>query len=338
MSITYPMHSLRSLHTFGLDTSCERFTPFSSISEFKAQEITLPEQRILILGEGSNCVFVENFEGHVLKNNLVGIHVFEEVDKFVLKVGAGESWHGLVTFCIANAILGLENLALIPGTVGAAPIQNIGAYGVEVCRFIRSVEFIDLTNGRSQSLEHDECQFGYRESIFKQQLAGSCLITQVEFVIPKLWSPVIEYGELVSLQNPTAKNIFDKVVAIRRSKLPDPVIMGNAGSFFKNPVVALNVYDEIRQKWPDVPGFPGIDNQIKIPAAWLIDSLGFKGTKVGGIGCHPNHALVLTNDGTGTGEELLILAREIKHKVLTEFGVLLENEVRLMGNQGLITL
>lgn len=239
---------------------------------------------------------------------------------------------------MSRQIYGLENLALIPGSVGAAPIQNIGAYGVEIEQFIDQVEYYDLNEKNYTSLNSQECEFGYRDSVFKQRLAGQVVITSVTLAIPKSWSAVTHYGELKQLSAPSAMDIFNKVVSVRQSKLPDPRKIGNAGSFFKNPKVNKADFKQLQQSYPTIPNYPIDAETLKIPAAWLIEQLGFKGKKIGGIGCHANHALVLTNDGTGTGEQLLLLARAIKEAVLNEFSIALENEVRLIGKNGAVAL
>lgn len=326
---------LAPLHSFGFASSAKAFLTIDATTDIPAQ---LTDAAFYILGEGSNTVFLEDFQGTVIKPNFLGIELKETASHYQLKVGAGENWHQLVAWCLQQGIDGFENLALIPGTVGAAPIQNIGAYGVEIERFIHTVEYFDLFAQTQHSLAAKDCEFAYRDSIFKHQLANKVIITSVTFALPKNWQPVAHYGELKALTNPSATELFNKVVEVRQSKLPDPKKIGNAGSFFKNPHIDIGHFQQLQQRWPAMPSYPIDKETIKVPAAWLIDQLGFKGTKVGGIGCHPKQALVLTNDGTGTGAELLQLAREIKHKVKREFSIELENEVRLMGKNGPVIL
>jgi UDP-N-acetylmuramate dehydrogenase len=268
----------------------------------------------------------------------MGKQIKELADVFEITVKAGESWHQLVADCLQKGIFGLENLALIPGTVGAAPIQNIGAYGVELQRFIDRVVFTEIKTGKSHFLRQDECQFGYRESIFKNELSQKVLITDVVLHLPKRWLPCQHYGELQKLTRPSAQQIFDKVVEIRTAKLPDPARIGNAGSFFKNPIIDRNVFDKLLQDWPLMPHYKVDNKQVKIAAAWLIDTLGYKGKKIGGIQCHPKQPLVLTNDGSGTGAQLLELAREIRNEVADKFSIQLENEVSLLGKEGIVKL
>lgn len=329
---------LAPLHSFGFPSSANAFLTINATSDITAQLDGLNNTAFYILGEGSNTVFLEDFQGTIIKPNFLGIELTHTDSHYRLKVGAAENWHQLVSWCMQQGINGFENLALIPGTVGAAPIQNIGAYGVEIEKFIHTVEYYDLIDQVHRCLNAKDCEFAYRDSVFKHRLANRVIITSVTFSIPKDWQVVAHYGELKALTNPTANELFNKVVEVRQSKLPDPKKIGNAGSFFKNPHIDLAHYQQLQQRWPAMPSYP-IDNKtIKVPAAWLIEQLGFKGTKVGGIGCHPNQALVLTNDGTGSGAQLLQLARAIKAKVQSEFSIELENEVRLIGKNGPVTL
>jgi UDP-N-acetylmuramate dehydrogenase len=233
---------------------------------------------------------------------------------------------------------GFENLALIPGTVGASPIQNIGAYGVEIEKFIKSVEFLDTTSMCIDSMTNSQCQFGYRDSVFKQQSLNQRIITHVTFQLPKQYKLETSYGPLAELDSPNSRDIFNKVVAIRQSKLPDPLVLGNAGSFFKNPVISNTQFQHIQATYPNAPSYRLNDAELKVPAAWLIDTLGFKGKQVGNIRCHSKQPLVLVNTGGGTGADLLALARNIRNAVQDNFAILLDNEVRLMGKQGLIKL
>jgi UDP-N-acetylmuramate dehydrogenase len=292
----------------------------------------------LVLGEGSNTVFVEDYPYFVLLNRIKGIELSENDDQYSLTVGAGENWHELVTYCVERGIGGFENLALIPGTVGASPIQNIGAYGVEIEKFIDKVEFLDTATLTIQTLAKHECNFAYRDSIFKRQLPNSRIITNVFFTLPKRYDFVIDYGPLSALIKPSIKDIYNAVVAVRKSKLPNVKVMGNAGSFFKNPVIDKVHFAALQNKYHDIVSYPVDQNHVKIPAAWLIDRLGFKGKRIGDIGCHVNQPLVLVNLGNGQGNELLKLAREIRDSVQSEFNIALENEVRLMGEQGLVKL
>jgi UDP-N-acetylmuramate dehydrogenase len=332
------VYSLAPLHSFGFPSSANVIISIGVAARLQSQFNALGRSAFYILGEGSNTVFLENYQGTIIKPAFMGIDLKHTDTHYMLKVGAGESWHQLVLWCMQHQIYGFENLALVPGTVGAAPIQNIGAYGVEVEKFIYQVEYYDLNEKSHKCMDSQDCEFGYRDSVFKKRLANQVVITGVTFAIPKRWQGVTHYGELSKLSAPTAMDIFNKVVEVRQSKLPDPKKIGNAGSFFKNPVIALQQYIQLKQTWPSMPSYHVDIDSVKIPAAWLIEQLGFKGKKIGGIGCHPNQALVLTNDGSGTGEQLLQLARAIKAAVLSEFSIVLENEVRLIGKNGPVSL
>jgi UDP-N-acetylmuramate dehydrogenase len=329
---------LISQHSFGFSSFSQNIVTIESIDQLYSLSHDVKSSQYVTLGEGSNTVFLQDYPGTVVKIALKGV-VFQQTDTHhCLQVAAGENWHDFVVLCLQRNIFGLENLASIPGTVGAAPIQNIGAYGVEVERFIQSVSYFCQRSEQMKTITHKECSFSYRDSIFKHRLSDQVIITQVTFSIPKAWTPVTSYGELKDLVKPSAQDIFNKVVAVRQAKLPDPKKLGNAGSFFKNPVIALESFELLKQKWPAIPSYRVNDSKVKIPAAWLIDTLGFKGKKIGGISCHANQPLVLTNDGTGTGQELLILAREIRNKVQQQFSIVLENEVRLIGQDGPVLL
>jgi UDP-N-acetylmuramate dehydrogenase len=332
------LKSVQTLHTFALPAYCNVLLEVHNINDIHEFLKGVQGNPYYVIGQGSNTAFVSDFHGCVLRVNLNEIELNEAVDSFELAVGSGVSWHDLVKWCLARGINGFENLALIPGTVGASPIQNIGAYGVEVERFITQVDYICCQTNELKSLSHEQCHFAYRDSIFKHELYQRAIISKVYFRLPKIWQPVLHYGELAALIKPTAQDVFDKVVAIRSAKLPDPKVLGNAGSFFKNPVISQSAFLQIKQKWPALPHYPAGINKVKLPAAWLIDTLGFKGHTLGGIRCHPQQALVLTNLGSGQGQELLTLARKIKQAVIAEFGISLENEVQLIGQDGPLKL
>lgn len=329
------MPSLAQLHTFHLSSQGRTVTSFDSVASFLASYQA--EQNTYVLGGGSNTIFLEDFHGHILINEMKGIRHVETKEYHRLSVSGGENWHNLVAKCTDMGWHGLENLALIPGSVGASPIQNIGAYGVEVCQFITEVDYLDLASGAQHTLQNHECQFGYRDSIFKHALADKVLITTVHFALPKQWKPVCSYGELTALTDPTARQIYDKVIEIRQAKLPDPAILGNAGSFYKNPVVSNEHFKGLKEHWPTIPGFE-VDNGVKIPAAWLIDQCGFKGKSTGGVRCHPTQPLVLTNTGEASGADVLSMAKAIIGEVYARFTISLEPEVRLVGKQGLISI
>ena len=343
------MPSLQPYSTFGLAASCDSIQSFSDVTSFLSIFKTSKNNNkaIYILGGGSNSVFTDDFDGTILVNEIKGISHFDTESHHYLRVGAGENWHDFVTLCMKEKWYGFENLALIPGSVGACPIQNIGAYGREVNTLIDKVECVFLETGEQVLLGNEDCQFGYRDSVFKHALANKVLITHVNFKLPKHYELETSYGELAALSEPTPEKIYSKVIEIRKNKLPDPTELGNAGSFFKNPVVSQAVYQGIAQGYDSVPHFvvggsaevPAIEKeQIKIPAAWLIDQAGFKGKTLNKVRCHPTQPLVLTNLGGATGSDVVTMARDIIASVHEKFGIQLEPEVRLLGNKGLISL
>ena len=331
------MIQLSTRHTFGLSSCAQSEVVLSSLEQVVAW-CKQPRDDFYILGGGSNSIFVEDYPGCIVQVALRGIELTEREDSWQLRVAAGENWHQLVAWSIEQGINGLENLALIPGTVGAAPIQNIGAYGREVADFIETVDAVEIGSGKPLQFSNQACQFGYRDSVFKQQWANRCLITAVTFELPKQWQAQINYAGLDTLDKPDAATIFAEVIRVRQQKLPDPAVQGNAGSFFKNPVVAAQVFNTLQHDFVSIPHYVQADGQIKIPAAWLIDQCGFKGQTRGGVICHPNQPLVLANNGSAKGDDVVAFAREIRDTVWNRFAIRLENEVRLVGRHGLITL
>jgi len=286
-----------------------------------------------ILGGGSNIVLTRDVSAVVLRVEIKGLRVLTERDDAVIvEAGAGESWHDMVAWTIGQGLGGLENLALIPGTVGAAPVQNIGAYGLELADRFDSLDAVDLITGRRISLDAPACQFGYRDSVFKQALLGKSVITRVRLRLPKPWVPMLGYLDLQrkmeesGLGAPDARQIFDWVCAIRRAKLPDPAVIGNAGSFFKNPVVTAEQCRDIIARDPHLVHYPMGDGSFKLAAGWLIDACGWKGKGVGGAGVYDKQALVLVNRGGARGAEVVTLARAIQESVYGRFGIRLEPE------------
>jgi UDP-N-acetylmuramate dehydrogenase len=286
-----------------------------------------------ILGGGSNIVLLRDVSALVLKVEIVGRHLVEErEDAWIVEAGAGENWHALVDWTLSEGWPGLENLALIPGTVGAAPVQNIGAYGMELADRFDSLDAVDLVTGRNVTLNAAQCRFGYRDSIFKQALAGKSVITRVRFRLPRPWQPVLGYLDLqrrmaeTATPHPSARQVCEWVCAIRRAKLPDPAVMGNAGSFFKNPVVTPEQCRDIIGRDPHLVHYAMPDGSFKLAAGWLIDACGWKGKQVGGVGVHDKQALVLVNRGGARGAEVLTLARAIQESVYGRFGIRLEPE------------
>ncbi|CCQ11404.1 UDP-N-acetylenolpyruvoylglucosamine reductase [Pseudoalteromonas luteoviolacea B = ATCC 29581] len=331
------MPSLTPFHTFGLPANCSQLIEIESIEQLLSVDVQEP---FCLLGEGSNTVFLDDFCGRVLVMRLKGVEIEIRENETRVLVAAGENWHKLVTDLIEKGIPGLENLALIPGTVGAAPVQNIGAYGVELAQFIDYVEGVDLQTKSRRRLNASECQFGYRDSIFKHELKARFVITKVALKLSKQWQPVLNYGPLQSLADstPTPKQVMDAVIATRQSKLPDPSVLPNSGSFFKNPIVALSHAERLRMSYPSMPTYPVNELKVKLAAGWLIEQAGLKGFSINSISVYEKQALVLVNDGQGTGAALIAMIKVIQQKVQKQFGVELEHEVRLMGEYTEVTI
>ncbi|TKB46572.1 UDP-N-acetylmuramate dehydrogenase [Ferrimonas sediminicola] len=323
-------------HSFGLPSTAEALVEVTSAEEM-AEAWNLEAYRggpRMVLGGGSNTVFVERYQGLVIVNRIKGREVIDEGGSWLLRVGAGEDWHDLVMWSLSQRIYGLENLSLIPGTAGAAPVQNIGAYGMEFASVCAHVQVLDLETGHLRLLTAEQCQFGYRDSIFKRELKDRAVILGVGIRLPKRWCPRLSYGPLRELDTPTAEMIADKVMTVRRQKLPDPRNLGNAGSFFKNPIVPDAVGRDLLSRYPQMPAYPAGEGQMKLAAGWLIEQSGLKGVTLEGVGVHAQQALVLVNHGTGTAAQLLRLAREVVARVSDRFGVVLEPEVRLLDSRG----
>lgn len=330
--------SLLHYNTFGIDVNAKYFQEFSSLENIKEilSDNSLKQENKLILGGGSNILFTKNFDGLVLKNNLKGIEVVSEnEDSVFVKSLAGEVWHNFVLFCIEKNYGGIENLSLIPGNVGASPMQNIGAYGVEIKDTFFELEALNIHTLELVKFNNSDCKFGYRESIFKSIEKGNFIITSVTFRLKK--KPIINtsYGaieqelEKMKISNPTIKDISKAVCSIRSSKLPNPKEIGNAGSFFKNPTVSLEKYNSLKAEFKDIVGYPQNEDKMKLAAGWLIEKTGWKGRQIGNAGVHKNQALVLVNYGKAKGEEVINLAKEVQHTVNQKFGVLLEMEVNI---------
>ncbi|CAM5780279.1 UDP-N-acetylenolpyruvoylglucosamine reductase OS=Rhizobacter sp. Root404 OX=1736528 GN=murB PE=3 SV=1 [Rhizobacter fulvus] len=286
-----------------------------------------------VLGGGSNIILTRDMPQIVLKVEVRGIRLVEErADAWIVEAGAGENWHDLVAHTLARGWPGLENLALIPGTVGASPVQNIGAYGVELKDRFESLDAVDLVTGRTQTLFADTCAFGYRDSVFKNALANRTVITRVRFRLPRPWQPVLGYLDIerrmaeTGIHAPSAQQVFDWVCAIRRAKLPDPAVIGNAGSFFKNPIVTPEQCRDIIGRDPEIVHYPLPDGSIKLAAGWMIDACGWKGKHVGQAAVYEKQALVLVNRGGAIGSEVMLLAGAIQESVYGRFGIRLEPE------------
>ncbi|MGY4676674.1 UDP-N-acetylmuramate dehydrogenase [Pasteurella sp. P03HT] len=332
------MQSLQPFHTFALPVSAQNIIEITDLAQLKQQwaACQAKNQPVLFLGQGSNVLFLRDFKGTVLLNRLRGIEQREDDDFHYLHVNGGENWHQLVAWSLQAGIRGLENLALIPGCAGSAPIQNIGAYGVEFKDVCDYVDVLDLQNGTLSRLSAAQCQFGYRDSIFKHEYANSYVITAIGLKLAKAWQPVLKYGSLADFDEHTvtAEQIFDEVCAVRRSKLPDPNAFGNAGSFFKNPVVSQTDFIRLQQEYPHIPNFPQPNGDIKLAAGWLIDQCGLKGYQIGGAAVHQQQALVLINKQHATSSDIVELAHHVRQKVAQRFAVWLQPEVRFIDEMG----
>lgn len=327
--------SLKEITTFGIEARAKTLIQTDNDDELVHFLKSNKVQPVFVLGGGSNIIFTSDFDGVVLQPFEKSIEVVsEDAESTILRVGAGMEWDELVKYTVENGLGGLENLSLIPGHVGACPVQNIGAYGVEVKDTIIAVEGFCLENAESFCFDNEYCQFGYRDSIFKHELKGKTVITHVSFRLSK--SPVLKthYGnieeELKNYAERTIQTVREAVISIRERKLPDPTVMGNCGSFFKNPTISKNEFEVIKTKYSNVPNFSAVDDKIKIPAAWLIETCGYKGIKKGNVGVHSQQALVLINLGNATGKEVIALADEIIMAVSERFGIVLEKEVNIL--------
>lgn len=329
--------SLKAYNTFGINAIAKYFIEFSSADILA--EILAEHQGVekMTLGGGSNILFTKNFGGLVLKNNIPGISVVnEDDDSFYVKVGAGVNWHEFVVYCVSNNFGGVENMSLIPGNIGASPMQNIGAYGVEIKDVFHELTAWNITENKMQCFNNSDCEFGYRESIFKKKYKGQFIILDVTFKLSK--KPVfnISYGAITSelekmnVQELTIQAISEAVIKIRTSKLPDPSVIGNAGSFFKNPEIDRHELYELLRIEPGIPNYKIDDETFKIPAGWLIEQCGWKGYRKGDAGCYEKQALVLVNYGNATGKEIFDLSDEIKISVKEKFGIDLEREVNII--------
>ncbi len=327
--------SLKPFNTFGLPAVAQQLVRIGSDADVRrvVDHPQLGRAPKFILGGGSNIILTRDMPQLVLKVEVSGRRLVEErPDAVIVEAGAGENWHEFVAWTLAQGWPGLENLALVPGTVGAAPVQNIGAYGLELKDRFESLDAVDLVTGRSVTLGPAICAFGYRDSVFKHELAGRTLITRVRLRLPRPWQPVLGYLDLErkmresGVAAPSAQQVFDWVCAIRRAKLPDPARLGNAGSFFKNPVVTPEQCRDIIGRDPEVVHYPLPDGSVKLAAGWLIDACGWKGKAVGGAAVYEKQALVLVNRGGAIGSEVMTLARAIQESVYGRFGIRLEPE------------
>ncbi len=330
--------SLKEYNTFSIEQQARFFIAVNSIADLKAalQWAKDQELEVLILGGGSNLLLTRDFPGLVIRIELKGITVLtENSDEVLVEVGAGEVWQDWVQYSIDKEWAGIENLSLIPGTVGASPMQNIGAYGVEIKEVFHSLKALNRVTLEITEFDAESCKFGYRESVFKHELKSQFVIVSVVFSLKKQATLKLEYGairetlEAKGITNPRISDVSQAVIEIRQSKLPDPKEIGNAGSFFKNPTISEKHYSALKSEFPTMPGYPN-EEGIKVPAGWLIEQAGWKGKRQGDVGVHAKQALVLVNFGNGKGEEIKNLASEIQKSIQSKFGIELQPEVNFI--------
>jgi UDP-N-acetylmuramate dehydrogenase len=327
---------LKNYNTFGISVNAKRFISVNSVYEL--QQILKVEKDIFLISGGSNMLLTKDIDELVVHINIKGVSIDNENENAAyLTVNSGENWHEFVLWCISQNYGGIENLSLIPGNVGTCPIQNIGAYGVEVKDTITKVEAIEIETGKLVQFSNKDCNFGYRNSIFKNELKGKHIITSVSFKLTTIHHNLnSSYGaietelSLKKISKPSLKDISNAVIAIRKSKLPDPKEIGNSGSFFKNPLISSAQYLKLQKEYADIPGYKISDMEVKIPAGWLIEKAGFKGKRYGEFGVHDKQALVLVNYGNASGKEIYQLAEKIKETIIKKFEITLEIEVNII--------
>ncbi len=333
-------HSLKELNAFGVEALAAEFAEVNAVSEIGR----LLEQSQLepwILGGGSNLLLLDDISALVLLNSIKGIEVVEETDTYALvRFGGGEVWHEVVTWAVQHDLGGIENLALIPGSVGAAPIQNIGAYGVELKDVFHELEAYEFATGQVVKFDLDACQFGYRDSLFKREAKGKYFISHVTLRLSKpphslhtAYGAIRSQLQLLDRSEFSIQDVCQAVVDIRSAKLPDPAVIGNSGSFFKNPIISQDQFERLHQVYPEIPSYPAGDGHVKVPAGWLIEKAGWKGRKVGNVGCYKNQALVIVNHGGATGREVWEHAVRVQISVNEQFAIELEPEVNIIGER-----
>lgn len=331
-------YCLKDRNTFGVDAKAKYFTTFDSIIELNniLDSKIYNTNKTFMLGGGSNILFTQDFDGLIMHNKIKGIQILEDnQESVIIEVGGGVDWHEFVQWSVSQELSGVENLALIPGTVGASPVQNIGAYGMEVKDSITKVHTFDTQNRKTRIYKNEECKFAYRSSIFKVKLKNRIIITKVEFRLLKTPLNKTTYGaieeELNSLNlHPSPKHIADAVINIRNRKLPNPATLGNSGSFFKNPIISTIKFKELEQEFPQIVGYKVSDNETKIAAGWLIENAGLKGYRDNDAGIHKNQALVLVNYGNASGREIVNLAKKIQETILNKYGIKIDIEVNIL--------
>lgn len=331
--------SLKDYNTFGIEAKANHFAAFSSVDELKQllRSEKTESSELLVLGGGSNILLTSDFHGLVLRNELKGIEIVDSTtDEAFVKAMAGETWHDFVLHTIDHDLGGIENLSLIPGSVGAAPMQNIGAYGVEIKDVFHELEALNRETLEVEMFDAAACQFGYRESVFKRALKNQYIIISVTLKLSKTSTVNTSYGAIekelaeMGIQRPSIRDVSNAVINIRRSKLPDPSKIGNSGSFFKNPVISAEQFEKLKQQFPEVANYPLPNGDVKIAAGWLIDQAGWKGKTIGNYGVHKNQALVLVNYGGANGQDIYELSEEILRSIKTTYGIDLEREVNIL--------
>jgi len=332
-------YPLLKLNTFGVDVKAKYFISINTVNELidLTKTKVFKDLQLLILGGGSNILFTKDFDGLVILNNIKGKEIIDQTQESIfLKIGAGENWHELVMYTVDNGWGGIENLSLIPGNTGTAPMQNIGAYGVEIKETFVELEALEISSGKIVKFNNSDCEFGYRESVFKNKMKNQYIILNITLELKK--NPVlnINYGDVKAIlesqniNNPSIKEVSNTIISIRQSKLPDPKIIGNSGSFFKNPIVSLNQLEFIKKKYPNVVNYKINENEFKIAAGWMIERAGWKGKKFNNYGVHEKQALVLVNYGLANGMEIFNLSEEIILDIKDKFGITLEREVNII--------
>ena len=330
---------LKPYNTFGIEAKAKFFAVVKTRAELQTllRDGRFKTEQKLFLGGGSNLLLTQNYDGLVIKIEIKGLEITKKTKEHTwIKAGAGENWHGFVMHCVENNLAGLENLSLIPGTVGAAPMQNIGAYGVEIKNVFEKLQALNLETGKLETFDLPTCRFGYRESIFKHEAKGKYVILNVIFKLNNNPEPNIEYGAIketlagMNISNPSIRDVSNAVIHIRQSKLPNPAEIGNAGSFFKNPEIPKTQYETLKVNFENIPGYVISESMIKVPAGWLIEQAGWKGQRFGDVGVHAKQALVLVNYGGGRGVEIKDLSAKIQASVFAKFGIQLQTEVNFI--------
>lgn len=330
--------SLKNFNTFGIEAKARKFVAVDSVAELKSVLKQHQDEKKFILGGGSNMLLTQDIDALVLHIDLKGKKVIQENEDYVwVECQAGENWHEFVLWTLAQNYGGLENMSLIPGNVGTTPVQNIGAYGAEIKDTMTSCEAIKIDTFETKTFSNADCHFGYRESIFKQEAKDQYIITSVVFQLRKRNHTInTGYGDIQSeltkkgIENPTIQDVSNAVIAIRKSKLPDPKDLGNSGSFFKNPILLKSDFEKIHVQFPDMKYYDVSETEVKVPAGWLIEQAGFKGKRFGDAGIHKNQALVLVNYGNATGQEILAVSKDIQKTIYEKFGIQIEAEVNVI--------